>query len=88
MGKIAPEQRADYKNSIESAELLGRTEVKPVFAGIEVTLSIQTAKMALAMIQLYANQCYGVTEQHKAAINALETVEEVEAYDYKTGYPG
>ena len=84
---IDRETRADYRSSIEAAELLGRTEVKPVFGGQEVTLSVQMAKMALAQVQLYANQCYGVTEQHKSAINALETVEEVEAYDFTKGYP-
>lgn len=84
---IDRETRADYRSSIEAAELLGRTEVKPVFGGQEVTLSVQMAKMSLAQVQLYANQCYGVTEQHKAAINALETVEEVEAYDFTKGYP-
>ena len=45
------------------------------------------AKMALAQVQLYANQCYGVTERHKAAVNALETIEAVEAYDFTIGYP-
>ena len=84
---IDRETRADYRSSIEAAELLGRTEVKPVFAGQEVTLSVQMAKMALAQVQLYANQCYGVTERHKAAVNALETIEAVEAYDFTVGYP-
>ena len=84
---IDRETRADYRSSIEAAELLGRTEVKPVFAGIEVTLSIQMAKMALAQVQLYANQCYGVTERHKAAINALDTAEAVEAYNFERFYP-
>lgn len=50
-------------------------------------LQVATAKIYLAQIQIYADQCYGVTEQHKAAINALENVEEVEAYDFTTGYP-
>ena len=84
---IDRETRADYRSSIEAAELLGRTEVKPVFGGQEVTLSVQMAKMALAQVQLYANQCYGVTERHKAAVNALETIEAVEAYDFTIGYP-
>lgn len=84
---IDRETRADYRSSIEAAELLGRTEVKPVFAGHEVTLSIQMAKMALAQVQLYANQCYGVTEKHKTAINSLDSVEAVEAYNFTTGYP-
>lgn len=84
---LTPEKRSDYKNSLDSAELLGLTEVHPVLNGVAITLDTQTAKMALAKIQLYANQCYGVTEQHKAAVNALETVEEVEAYDFTAGYP-
>jgi len=84
---ITPEQRSDYKNSIDAAELLGMTEVHPVLNGVPVTLDIQTAKTALARIQIYANQCYGVTEQHKAAINALNTIEAVEGYDHTTGYP-
>jgi len=84
---IDRETRADYRSSIEAAELLGRTEVKPVFGGQEVTLDIQMAKMALAQVQLYANQCYGVTERHKAAVNALETINAVEAYDFTVGYP-
>lgn len=84
---IDRETRADYRSSIEAAELLGRTEVKPVFGGQEVTLSVQMAKMALAQVQLYANQCYGVTERHKAAIEALDSVEAVEAYDYERFYP-
>lgn len=84
---IDRETRADYKSSIEAAELLGRDEVKPVFAGQEVTLDIQMAKMALAQVQLYANQCYGVTERHKVAIGALLTVQDVEDYDFTAGYP-
>lgn len=84
---ITPEQRSDYKNSIDAAELLGMTEVHPVLNGVPITLDIRTAKTALARIQIYANQCYGVTEQHKAAVNALESVEAVEGYDFTIGYP-
>lgn len=84
---FTPEQRADYKNSIDAAELLGRDVVRPVIYGREIELPVSVAKTALAKIQLYANKCYGVTEQHKAAIGALQTVEEVEAYDLKRFYP-
>lgn len=83
---FTPAQRADYKNSIDAAELLGRDVVRPVINGREIALPINVAKTALAQIQLYANQCYGVTEQHKVAINALTTVEEVETYEFN-GYP-
>ena len=84
---LTPDKRSDYKNSLDSAELLGMTEVHPVFNGMALTIPTQTAKMALAKIQIYANQCYGVTEQHKANVMALTTIEEVEAYDLKRFYP-
>ncbi len=84
---LTPDKRSDYKNSLDSAELLGMTEVHPVFNGVALTIPTQTAKLALAKIQIYANQCYGVTEQHKANVEALTTIEEVEAYQYKSGYP-
>lgn len=84
---LTPDKRSDYKNSLDSAELLGMTEVHPVFNGVALTIPIQTAKMALAKIQIYANQCYGVTEQHKVNVEALTTIEEVEAYQYESGYP-
>lgn len=84
---ITPEQRSNYKNSIDSAELLGLTEVHPVFNGKQLTLSLQLAKMALAQIQIYADRCYIVTETHKANVQALDSVEAVDAYDYTDNYP-
>jgi hypothetical protein len=84
---LTPDQRANYKNSLDSAELLGLTEVHPVFGGQQLTIPTQTAKEYLAKIQIYADRCYIITETHRAAINALSTIEEVEAYDYQQGYP-
>ena len=84
---IHPEQRANYKNSLDSAELLGLEEVHPVFNGIQLTLETAMAKMALAQIQIYADRCFIVTETHKANVEALETIEAVDAYDNTAGYP-
>lgn len=84
---INPEQRANYKNSLDSAELLGLEEVHPVFNGIQLTLETAMAKMALAQIQIYADRCFIVTETHKANVEALESIEDVDAYDNTTGYP-
>lgn len=84
---ITPDQRSNYKNSLDSAELLGLEEVHPVFNGIQLTLPTSTAKMALAQIQIYADRCYIVTETHKTEVNALESIDDVDNYDYTTGYP-
>jgi hypothetical protein len=41
----------------------------------------------LVLLEVYAAEALNTTERHKIAINALETIEEIEAYDYTTGYP-
>ena len=41
----------------------------------------------LAQIQLYADQCFIVTKQHKAAVEALDSIEAVDNYDVTAGYP-
>jgi hypothetical protein len=41
----------------------------------------------LAQIQLYADQCFLVTKQHEAAVNALDSIESVDNYDITLGYP-
>jgi len=84
---LTPDKRANYKNSLDSAEILGMDVVHPVINGMTFELQVATAKMYLAQIQIYADKCYGTTETHKANINALETVEEVEAYDFERFYP-
>lgn len=55
--------------------------------GTSLYLPIDTALGMLCQLEVYAGKCYNQTEAHKVAINALETVEEVEAYDITAGYP-
>lgn len=50
-------------------------------------LSIEQAQNLISQIEAYAKDCYNVTAAHKAAVEKLQTVEEVLGYDYKTGYP-
>ena len=47
----------------------------------------ERAEEILAGVEVYASDCYDVTENHKAAVDALTDVAAVEAYDYATGYP-
>lgn len=84
---LTPEQRANYKNSIDAAKLLNIEEVHPVFNGTQLTMSTSMAEMALAQIQIYADRCYIVTETHKSDVNSLENIEDVDNYDITTGYP-
>lgn len=80
---LSPERRANYLLTIEAAQEAG-VETVP-FEGIN--LPVATALAALKAINIYAMQCVAVTNAHEAAINALETIEAVDAYDYTIGYP-
>lgn len=86
---FTPDIRANYRLSIESAETLEKETLTIPIQGIDepVVLPVQTAKVMLSQIHLYADACFLVTEAHKAAVEALETIESVDAYDYETGYP-
>lgn len=84
---LTPNIRANYLVSLDAAELLGETDITFVVEGVQASLPIKQVRLLLAKIQRYADACYLVTERHKIAVRALQTVEEVEAYDYTKGYP-
>ncbi|MCC8186505.1 MAG: hypothetical protein LIP08_03060 [Bacteroides sp.] len=83
---LTPDIRSNYKNSIESAELLGETEITISIAGMVANLSLQEAKIMLARIQRYADKATIVTEMHKLNVSRLETSEAVTSYDHTLGY--
>lgn len=84
---LTPAERANYDTSLTAAELLGETGITFLVDGNELELHVEQARRVLAMVQRYADACYLVTERHKKAVRALQTVDEVEAYDYTKGYP-
>lgn len=84
---LTPEERANYRSSIDAAELVGLTELSLYIGNLPITLPTATAKLMLAQIQLYADQCFIVTKQHKAAIEAMKNIEDVDNYDITYGYP-
>lgn len=81
------QERNNYKQSIEAAKLLGELTLDFLVNGMILSVSVQNAEYMLAQIQRYADKCFMVTEQHKIKVNKLNTVEEVENYNYKQGYP-
>lgn len=45
------------------------------------------AEVLMRSIENYAYECFNVTASHKQTVSQLTTIKEVEAYDYKAGYP-
>lgn len=79
--------RAALSTSIESASLLGETEITFVINDNEFSIEIPTAKQMLAAVQRYADNCYLITETHKRAIKALSKEEDIVNYNFTIGYP-
>lgn len=79
--------RDGYDTSITAAKNLGEPNVTFMVGDKEMQLPVEQARRVLDLVQRYADACFIVTERHKIAVKALQTVEEVESYDYTTGYP-
>jgi hypothetical protein len=50
-------------------------------------LPLAMAFQMLYALEVYASACYDNTQRHLAAVNALQTIDELESYDYRAGYP-
>lgn len=65
----------------------GLTETTLWFNGVPFHLELDRARKMLGQIELYASKCYDNTQRHIANVSALESKEEIESYNYRTGYP-
>jgi hypothetical protein len=82
--------RVGLKLRFESEIALGKTETTLWLNGKSFTLPLIGEGNAIDMLnalELYASACYDRTQQHIAAVKALITIDEIETYDYKSGYP-
>lgn len=79
--------RVGLMNSTQIQKAAGQETTTLWFGGKSYTLPCDTAIQMLSALELYALACYNVTAQHKAAVEALQDVESIEAYDYTTDYP-
>ena len=87
-GWLNKSTRVGLMNSISIERESGRSETTIWLNDAKLVLSIEKAIDMLQQIELYALACYNTTQGHINAINQLETKEEIEAYNFKTGYPG
>lgn len=84
---LTVQERQQIATQISANEAVGRENMTKWFNGQSFTFSIDVWKQMLLAVEIYAGDALNVTESHKAAVNALTTKEEVEEYDYTTGYP-
>lgn len=84
---LPKETRVGLVNSITIEKNTGKETTILWFGGEKYELPVDTALQMLSALELYALECYNVTAAHKAAVSALESVEDIVAYDYTQNYP-
>ena len=81
------DMRSRLKNSIDAADAKGHETLTKVYEGIPYTYPIVVWRQMFTDVEDYAGNCQNITEQHKAAVQAMTSIAEVEAFDVTAGYP-
>lgn len=85
---IDKQTRAAILSRIDAEEDNGKTTTNVSAGNFHFfNIPIASVRMMLKELEVYAAECYDMTQSHKLAIEDLETYEEVRGYDYKDGYP-
>lgn len=79
--------RVGLMNSTNIAKAAGQKTTTLWLSGAKFVIDCDKAIRLLSALEMYALECFNVTASHKAAVGELKTIEAVEAYDYKAGYP-
>ena len=79
--------RVGLMNSTTIAKAAGKQTTTLWLGGLKLVVDCDKAIQLLSALEMYALECFNVTASHKQAVSDLTTIEEVEAYDYKAGYP-
>lgn len=81
----------DLRNSLMSrfnAEKSKAVEITNIwYNGMNVVLPVDTAISMLLELEIYASKCFDNTHRHLFNVKNLTTIEEIENYDHKLGYP-
>lgn len=82
-------ERSSLKSAIQDCIAMGRETYRLDLREVGVSVDINCEKLLsmLSALEVYAIDCYNKTTDHIYAVNTLTTVEEIEAYDYRVGYP-
>lgn len=79
--------RVGLMNSTTIAKAAGQKTTTLWLGGVKLVVDCDKAIQLLSALEMYALECFNTTASHKAAVGELKTIEAVEAYDYKAGYP-
>lgn len=84
---LTVDERQQIATQISANEAVGRETMTRYFGGQAFTFPISTWKQMLVAVEVYAGDALNVTEAHKAAVEAMDNIEDIEAFDITQGYP-
>lgn len=79
--------RVGLINSVNTLKALNEDTMTLWLNDVPYTVNVDTLQSLLISLEKYAIQCYNQTCVHLANIAAMVDPNEVQAYDYTTGYP-
>lgn len=79
--------RQTLRISIESYQAMGIDNVTKWFGGQQFTFPIQAWLTMLNALEVYAAEALNVTEAHKATVQAMTNLQDIQNFDVTTGYP-
>lgn len=79
--------RVGLRLRFESEIALGREETTLWYEGNSFPLRLDDAVNMLHAIEIYASACYDNTQRHIAEVNKLESIDDIQSYEYTIGYP-
>ena len=72
---------------LQAEQTMGKETTTLWYGANQYSLPIGVAMQMLLAIEIYASECYDNTQRHMAAVDELESKEDIEVYDCRTGYP-
>lgn len=79
--------RAGLKLRFEAETSLGKDTTSLWYNNAQYSLGLNKASKMLLAIEVYASACYDNTQNHIANVSKLTTIDDINNYDYRVGYP-
>lgn len=79
--------RAGLLLRLQAEQAVGKTTTTLWAGTIPVTLPVEVAVRFLYALEVYASECYDRTAQSIATVQGMQSVQDILAYDYESGYP-
>lgn len=79
--------RVGLMNSTTIAKAMGQKTTTLWLGSYQLEVDCDKAIQLLSALEMYALECFNVTAAHKKAVSSIESIEDILAYDYKSGYP-